>query len=135
MKKLFSTRYSDNGISFALLILRLTIGGLMIPHGFQKLIDFAEQSSSFSDPLHIGSTVSMVLVIFAEFFCGVFIVMGLFTRLACIAPIISMTVALFYVHNGDVSGAGEKATLFLGGLITLLFSGPGKVSLDRLIGK
>jgi putative oxidoreductase len=135
MKKLFSTRYSDNAVSFALLVLRLTAGGLMIPHGFQKLMDFAEKSSAFSDPFHIGGPVSMALVVFAEFFCGALIVIGLFTRLACIAPIISMTVALLYAHNGDVFGAGEKAALFLGGLLALLFTGAGKVSLDRLAGK
>lgn len=135
MKKLFNIRYSDNGISFALLILRLTVGGLMIPHGVQKLMDFAEKSSAFSDPFHIGPALSMALVVFAEFFCGIFILIGLFTRLACIAPVISMAVALFYAHNGDVFGAGEKAALFLGGLLALLFTGPGKISLDRLAGK
>ena len=74
-------------------------------------------------------------VIFAEFFCGVFILLGLFTRLACIPLIISMSVALFYAHKGDFFGDGEKATLFLLGYLALLFTGPGKVSMDKLIGK
>lgn len=135
MKKLFSTRYSDGGISFALLILRLTTGGLLLSHGFQKLMDFTEKSADFYDPFHIGSPVSLALVIFAEFFCSAFVILGLFTRLACIPPIIAMTVALFYAHNGNVFGKGETPALFIGGFLTLLFTGPGKVSLDRLIGK
>ncbi len=135
MKKLFSIKYTDNGISFATLLLRLALGGLMIPHGYSKLISFASKSSSFADPFHIGHATSMSLVIFAEFFCAVFIVLGLFTRLACIPLIIGMSVALFYIHNGDFFGKGELATLFLFGYLALLFTGPGKVSLDKFIGK
>ncbi|MBL0069454.1 MAG: DoxX family membrane protein [Chitinophagaceae bacterium] len=47
MKKLFSTKYSDRSVSFALLLLRLSLGGLMIPHGYQKLMSFASKSSGF----------------------------------------------------------------------------------------
>ncbi len=135
MKKLFSIKYSDNGITFATLLLRLAVGGLVISHGYNKLISFAAKSSSFSDPFHIGSSTSMAMVIFAEFFCGVFILLGLFTRLACIPLIISMAVAIFYTHKGDFFGDGEKATLFLLGYLALLFTGPGKISMDKLIGK
>lgn len=135
MKKLFSTRYSDNGISFALLVLRLASGGLLLPHGFEKLVGFAEKSASFHDPFGIGSPLSLVLVIFAEFFCAICVMLGLFTRLACIPPIIAMAVVVFYADKGDVFGKGQLPTLFLAGFITLLFAGPGKLSLDRLIGK
>lgn len=135
MRKLFSTKYSDNGIALATLIMRLTLGALMIPHGYQKLTRFAAKSSTFNDPFHIGNSTSMALVIFAEFFCGILIVLGLLTRFACIPPIISMAVALFYAHSGEVFGDGEHAALFLGGLMALFFTGPGKMSMDRLIGK
>lgn len=135
MKRLFSIKYSDNAISFALLTLRLALGGLMIPHGYNKLMHFASMSSKFADPFHIGSTASLSLTIFAEFFCAVFIVLGLFTRLACIPLIINMSIAVFLAHKGDFFDTGEKATLFLAGFIALLFTGPGKVSMDRFIGK
>ena len=135
MKKLFSTKYSDNAIAFSLLLLRLSLGGLMIPHGYKKLMNFAAKSSTFSDPLHIGSTLSMALTIFAEFFCAAFIVVGLMTRFATIPLIIAMGVAVFIAHDGKVFGDGETATLFLFGFVALLFAGPGKISMDRLIGK
>ena len=135
MRKLFSIKYSDNGIAFATLLLRLALGGLIIPHGYSKLINFASKSSSFADPFHIGHPTSMALVIFAEFFCGVFILLGLFTRLACIPLIIVMAVALFIAHKGDFFGQGEMATLYLFGYLALLFTGPGKISMDKLIGK
>lgn len=135
MKKLFSINYSDNGITLAALVLRLTLGALMIPHGFNKLMSFSSKSSTFTDPFHIGNPTSMALVIFAEFFCAVFIVMGLFTRLACVPLIIAMAVAVFYSHDADFFGKGEHAALYLGGFVVLLLTGPGKVSLDKLIGK
>lgn len=136
MKKLFSTRVSENALAFALLILRLGAGSLMlVKHGFDKLTHFAQIAPKFSDPFHIGSTTSLALVVFAEFFCSAFIILGLFTRLACIPLIIAMAVALFYASNGDFFGKGEAAGLFLIVFFVLLFTGPGKVSLDRLIGK
>jgi putative oxidoreductase len=135
MKRLFSIKYSDNGITIASLLLRLALGALIIPHGYSKLINFAAKSATFADPFHIGHPTSMALVIFAEFFCGVFIVLGLFTRLACIPLIIAMLVIVFQVHHGDFFKTAEKPTLFLFGYLALLFTGPGKISLDKLISK
>ncbi|MBK7289513.1 MAG: DoxX family protein [Chitinophagaceae bacterium] len=135
MKKLFSTKYSDRSISLSLLLLRLAVGGLMIPHGYKKLLNFANKSSGFTDPFGIGGPASMSMVIFAEFFCAGLIVLGLLTRLATIPLIIAMSVALFISHNGQFFGEGEKAALFLAGYLIILLAGPGKISTDRLIGK
>jgi putative oxidoreductase len=135
MKKLFSSKYTDNGIGFALLVLRLFSGILIAHGGYQKLMHFTATTQQLPDPFHVGHTASAALCIFAEFFCGSLIVIGLMTRLACIPLIINMSVALFVAHKGHVFGVGTPATLFLGCFITLLFAGPGKVSLDRLISK
>ena len=136
MKKLFSTSTSDNAFSFAVLVLRLGAGSLMmINHGLDKLMHFAQKAPRFADPFHIGSTTSLSMVVFAEFFCSVFIILGLFTRLACIPLIIAMSVALFIANKGDFFGAGESAGLFLTCFVALLFTGPGKVSLDRFVAK
>jgi putative oxidoreductase len=136
MKKLFSTRVSENALAFALLVLRLGAGLLiMIKYGFDKLTHFAHIAPRFADPFHIGSTTSLALVVFAEFFCAAFVILGLFTRLACIPLIIAMSVALFSANKGDFFGKGDAAGMFLIVFFVLLFTGPGKVSLDRLIGK
>ncbi len=136
MKKIFSTKVSENVLGFALLILRVGAGSLvMIKFGLDKLMHFAQYAPKFADPFRIGSATSLTLVIFAEFFCAAFVILGLFTRLACIPLVISMSVALFFVMKGDFFGKGEPAALFLVCFLTLLITGPGKVSLDRLIGK
>lgn len=136
MKKIFSTKVSENALGFALFILRVGAGSLvMVKFGLEKLMHFAQNAAKFYDPFGIGSTTSLALVIFAEFFCAAFIILGLFTRLACIPLVISMSVAFFIVTKGDFFGKGQPPALFLICFLTLLITGPGKISLDRLIGK
>ncbi|MFN2440559.1 MAG: DoxX family protein [Chitinophagaceae bacterium] len=136
MKKIFSTKTSDAAFTLATLLLRLGAGSLMLMnHGLDKLVHFSDKASRFSDPFHIGSTTSLALVVFAEFFCAAFIVLGLFTRLAAIPLIIGMGVALFYTHNGELFGEGEDAGLYMICFLVILLLGPGKASLDRFAGK
>ena len=137
MKKLFSTKISDNAFSFAMLIFRVGMGGLMmINHGFIKLQSFGQRSRVFSDPLGLGSTTSLSLVIFAEFFCAAFIILGLFTRLAAIPLIIAMSLAFFSANNMNYTKTGgELSLMFLICFVVILIMGPGKISLDKLIGK
>jgi putative oxidoreductase len=136
MKKLFSTRTSESAFSFAMFVLRVGSGSLMLMnHGLDKLLHFSQKAGNFANPFGIGSTASLSLTIFAEFFCSVFIILGLFTRLACIPLIINMSVALFIAHKGDFFGQGELAGLFLIVFSTILFAGPGRVSLDRFLVK
>lgn len=108
---------------------------MLVKHGFDKLTHFANLAPRFADPFHIGSTTSLALVIFAEFFCAAFVIIGLFTRLACIPLVIAMSVALFSASKGDFFGKGEAAGLFMIVFFVLLITGPGKVSLDRLVAR
>ena len=136
MKKLFSTKVSDNAFSFGMFILRVGVGSLMmVQHGLDKLMHFGQKASRFTDPFHIGSSASLSLVVFAEFFCAAFIILGLFTRLAAIPLVIAMGVALFYRHKGLFFGEGESAGLYLVCFLAILIMGPGKASLDRFLGK
>ena len=118
-----------------MLVLRLGVGILMMAHGYDKLIHFAEKQHSFMNFLGIGSTMSLALLIFAEFFCSLFLIIGLFTRLSVIPLIIATCVMVFKAHNSDVFGNGETAALFLTGYLVLLFVGPGKISVDGMTGK
>lgn len=135
MGKLTSTSYTTGAFNAGMLVLRLGLGGLMMKHGYDKLIHFAKYKSQFINFLGIGQSMSLSLVIFAEFFCALFILIGLFTRLATIPLIIVMCVALFKAHNADFMGEGEMATLYLTGYLGLLFLGPGKISIDGMMGK
>jgi putative oxidoreductase len=135
MRKLFSAKYSDGAFNAGMLVLRLGVGVLMMHHGYDKLVNFAKYKGEFMNFMGIGQGMSLALVVFAEFFCALFIVLGLFTRLATIPLIVTMCVALFMAHNGQFYGKGEMAALYLAGYVALLFCGPGRVSVDGMIGK
>jgi len=135
MKRLLSTKYSAASFNAATLLLRIVSGTLMMNHGYDKLVHFAQYKGKFMNFLGLGQATSLSLVIFAEFFCALFIIIGLFTRLAAIPLIVVMCVALFKAHNADFLGEGEKATLYLVAYLTLLFTGPGRVSVDGMVGK
>jgi putative oxidoreductase len=135
MKRLLSTKYSTAAFNAATLFIRIAFGALMMNHGYDKLIHFAQKKNTFMNFLGIGSTATLSLVIFAEFFCALFIIIGLFTRLAVIPLIIVMGVALFQAHKAQFFGDGEMAALYLTAYVGLLLIGPGRISVDGMIGK
>ncbi|MGG9963647.1 DoxX family protein [Ferruginibacter sp. SUN106] len=135
MKKLLSTKYSAGAFSTAMLVLRLAAGILMLLHGYDKLMHFAHYKNDFMNFMGIGSTLSLALAVFAEFFCSLFLILGLFTRLATIPLIIVTCVIIFKVDHGHISADNEKVVLFLCSYIVLLLVGPGRVSVDSMIGK
>ena len=135
MRKLFSTKYNAGAFSFGLLVLRLGAGILMANHGYTKFTHYNEMSAKFETFLGMSPAISLGLVIFAELFCAILIAIGLFTRFACIPLIISTTYALWKAHNWDVFATGELITLFLIAFVTILFTGPGKASIDNMISK
>ncbi|NQD70549.1 DoxX family protein [Sphingobacterium shayense] len=119
--------------NFGALILRVGFGILMIPnHGYVKLIEFNERRDSFLSFMGLGGTFSLGLAIFAEFFCSIFLVLGLFTRFATI-PLLITTLVIFSVHDWELLGKYELGTAFFVGYLALLFIGPGKFSLDYLL--
>ncbi len=135
MKKLTSTYYSAGAFNVAMLVLRVGLACLMIPHGYDKLVNFAKYSNQFINFLGLGSDVSLALVIFAEFFCSIFLMVGLFSRLVCIPLIVAMFVAVWKAHNLEVFGEGEHAAMYVIGFFTILLVGPGKASIDGMVGK
>lgn len=125
-------RFHDCG----LFLLRLGAGCLMaFAHGYPKLIHFSEKAAGFSDPLHIGSTASLALAVFAEFFCALAVAAGFWTRLASLPVIITMVVAAVLVHGGDPFKTQEKAWLFGLLYLVILLTGPGKYALDTWIAR
>jgi putative oxidoreductase len=107
----------------------------MLPHGYDKLVHFADMEKQMLNFLGMGPTLSLALLIFAEFFCSLFVLLGLFTRLATIPLIIAMTVAVIKGHKGLIFGEGEHAALYVVGFLVLLLLGPGKISADGMMGK
>jgi len=135
MRRLLSVKYSAGAFNTAILLLRIVSGGLMVQHGLGKLKNFEGTAAKMMNFMGIGQTASATLVVFAEFFCAILIIVGLLTRLASIPLIVTMAVALFVAHKGDFFGDGQTAALFLVSYIVLLLVGPGRISADSLISK
>jgi putative oxidoreductase len=130
MKFLFSSK--PLALDLSLLVLRLGSAGMMMTHGWNKLMNFQEKSVSWPDPLHVGHSVSLGMTIFAELFCAGFLLVGLFSRLALVPLLFLMAVAVFVIHAGDSFGDREHAVLFLVPYVVLFFTGPGAYSLDSI---
>ena len=135
MKKLLSTHYNAFSFNAAMLVLRLAMGMLMMFHGYDKLVHFSEKKAVFYNFLNLGSTTSLMLCILAEFFCALFVAIGLFTRLVTIPLVIVMSIAVFSVHKMDFFITGETASLYLAGYLVLLLCGPGRASVDGIASK
>lgn len=137
--------------SIGLLILRLGIGGYLLTHGWGKFqMMLAGDLDKFGDPIGIGSAASLILMVVAEFFCPLLIMLGLGTRVAAIPPVIGMAVAAFVAHGDDPWTMGQGAQLFMSGdarswaskepallflipFLALVFTGAGKFSIDAMI--
>ena len=121
--------------SIGLLVLRLGTGGfLLFGHGLGKLLTFSQKAATFADPIGLGPVVSFALVVFAEFFCSIAIMLGLTTRLAAIPIVIFGLVAVFVQHAADPFGDKELALLYLVPALALAFTGAGRFSIDAGIG-
>ena len=124
---------SPNGRDFGILLVRLYAGGLMIwLHGWSKAQKIGAETIAFPDPLGIGAELSLYLAVFAEVVCAALLVVGLFTRFACLPLLVTMLVAFFIVHADDPLKVREPALLYLLPYLALLFSGAGRYSFDRI---
>tara|TARA_R110001592_G_scaffold181632_1_gene424439 strand:+ start:63 stop:485 length:423 start_codon:yes stop_codon:yes gene_type:complete len=135
-KKLLASGNHNSSTSFALLLLRVGLGVMMLTHGYPKFLKLIEGNFQFGDPIGLGVEVSLSLAVLAEFLCSILLILGLFSRYALVPLIVTMAVALFVVHSADPFGTQEKPALYLLTFFFLFIAGPGKYSLDhKLFGK
>ena len=129
---LFPQYLKGRAISFLLLLIRLFFGILFFMHGLDKMMNFNQLSLTFPAVMGFGSYMSLMLAIFCEFACSLFLISGLVTRIILIPMIISMAVAFFDVHDGMMP-QGELSLIYMIIFIGLFITGPGRYSLDYLI--
>lgn len=133
--KFLSTKFSKGSFNFSMLLLRVATGVLLMSHGYAKLVKFEHMQDKFMNFAGLGTTLSLVLIVFAEFFCSIFVILGLFTRFACIPIMIGMIVVVFIASKGNIFHEGERGFLYLISTVVILLCGPGRLSLDSMMGK
>jgi len=145
MKTLFAT---DDG--WAGLILRLTLGIVMFPHGAQKLLGwyggfgFTGTLGFFTEQMHLPWLIAFLIII-GEFFGSLGLLVGFLTRFSAASMGVIMLGAISLVHwphgffmnwGGKQAGEGyEYHLLVLGISLALVVSGAGRWSVDGVIAK
>ena len=131
---LFPRYFRGKGVSVLILFIRLFFGVLFFMHGLDKLTHFNELSYTFPSVFGFGSYMTLMLSIFSEFACSMFLMAGCLTRLILIPMIVSMAVAFFDVHDAMMPD-GELSLIYFIVFLGLFLVGPGRISVDYLIDK
>ena len=141
--KTFVQNTQDSNNSIASLALRVPAGIIFAAHGAQKLFGWfggygLQGTAGWMESIGLTPGIPLTLMAGgAEFFGGLALILGLLTRPAAFVLAITMLVAIFSVHFANglfMSNNGyEFALSLLAGAVSLLISGGGRVSLDRLI--
>jgi putative oxidoreductase len=139
----FFKRLLATDAGWAPLALRLPVGIIFVAHGGQKLFGWwggygLAGTGQWMDSIGLASGVLMALLAGAsEFFGGLALIAGLLVRPAAAALALAMVVAIFAVHVDKglfVANNGyEFALALLAVSVSLVFSGAGRGSLDRVV--
>lgn len=129
---IFPQHFRGKGVSFLILAVRVFFGVLFFVHGMDKMMNFSELMAGFPSVLGLGSYMSLMLAIFCEFCCSLFLIAGLLQRVILIPMMVSMGVAFFDVHDAMLP-EGELALIYMVVFFILFLVGPGRFSLDYLL--
>lgn len=133
---------------YGALVARLALGIVMFPHGAQKVLGwfgghgFAGTMTFFTETMGLPYLVAL-LVVLAEFFGSIGLIVGAVTRIAALGIGSVMLGAILLVHlpngffmnwGGTQAGEGfEYHLLAIGLALILILRGGGALSLDRII--
>ncbi len=123
------------------LFLRLFTGIMFLQMGVRQMTHFEEFANAAVGSMGLPGENALVAIIVLEIVCAVFIILGLFTRIALLPSIGVMIYAeTVMIAATKVSSAGQMfifepgyPLMFLGIFAYMLLAGPGKISLDYLI--
>ncbi len=120
-----------NNYDLGLLILRVGFSVFLLLHGIEKLEIAFDSKVNFTDPIGLGPTLTLLLVLFTEIICTILIIIGFKVKWASIPPIILMLVAIFVVHKNDSIMGKELAILYLMAFSAIGIMGSGKYALRK----
>lgn len=126
------------------LFMRLFVGIMFMQFGIRQWVNYDALVDTFPTALGLDSQTCLILMIIIEMVCSPLIILGLFTRLSTIPAIVSMIAAEIYLlfdllpADQAIAGLtfadpGYLPIMFIGFFITILLSGPGKISVDYLL--
>jgi putative oxidoreductase len=76
IKKIFHPGINTSFESIGLLMVRIIVGAFMLTHGFGKLMMLlGGNTAMFPDPIGIGATASLFLIVLAKFYALFFLIL------------------------------------------------------------
>ncbi|MCY4490466.1 MAG: DoxX family protein [Thaumarchaeota archaeon] len=114
---------------------RAVIGVVFIVHGYGKLAN--EGFAGWLPSLGIPSELAM-LIILAEIIPGIFMIVGVLTRISASVISIIMVGAIFHVKgaaNFTGEGAIEFDLILLAASLLVIVAGPGRASIAHIVKK
>ena len=121
------------------IVARLTIGWIFLQSGWGKLNNLPKVVGFFTELGIPAPQFQAPLAATAEFVCGGLILIGLFTRVATLPLIITMTVAILTAKKGDIHELsdlfGTAEYLYVVILLWLGAYGAGPISLDAVFAR
>jgi putative oxidoreductase len=127
-------RYLDRLQPLALFVMRLTLGAVMVGHGYSKVFGGLHHHVQFVASLGLPGW-SAYFSAFAEFFGGLLVIIGLFTRVAAFAICVDLCVAILkvHLHKGLMGPGGYEFPLAVATLaFALIFFGGGSIAFDHI---
>jgi len=123
----------EDWYEFAPLPLRVTMAALFLYAGIMKLMDLGMISGFFGSAGIPLPGIMAPLVAVLETVGGLFLLLGLWTRASAFVLGIILVVATVVTYAPDPTKIGMSLQLItlIGGLVTLMLSGPGRLSLDE----
>ncbi len=121
-------RYLDRLQPLALFFVRLTVGVIMVSHGYHKVFGGLHHHAQF--------VASLGLPAWTAYLGGLLVLVGLFTRAAAFAICIDLGVAIAKVHwhNGLSGNGGFEFPLSVATLaFALIFFGGGTIAMDQVL--
>ena len=140
MKQKIEQLLSSNA-GFSTLALRIPVGIIFMAHGAQKLFAWfggygLAGTGQFFESIGLAPGVAMAFLAgSAEFFGGLFLILGLLTRPSALVLAFTMLIAIVSVHlpNGLFmsNGGYEFGLALVAASVSLMLSGGGKVAVDN----
>ena len=124
--------------SFGLLILRISIGTMLIHHGYEKTADIQNFADAFVKPIGIPFPIlASYIAAYSEIYGSWLLIAGLLTRFAALSIVGTIGVAIYHaiVTAGFNIYLLELLILYMGGALCILLLGGGDFAIDRFLRK
>ena len=126
---------SPSQVSFGLAVLRVATGIVFLNHGYAKMFKMGIGGvTGFVGNVGIPlPNVMATLITLLEVFGAVALIVGFLTRPLAVVFALDMLGAIFLVQLKNGFSKFELEFLLLGAAIALIFTGPGRYSIDAMI--